>query len=64
MCCYNDNKSDKVGEMCTDKHIYANPLELTVCPFLALALFFLLESPHLSETEKLFQLDGQTAAAS
>ncbi len=57
-------KTDKTGQMCTDKHIYANPLEPTVCPFLALAVFFSLESLHLSESEKFFQLDGQTTAAS
>jgi hypothetical protein len=64
VCCYDDTKSDKTGEMCTDKHIYANPLEPIVCPFLALAVFFSLESLHLSETEKFFQFDGQTTAAS
>ena len=64
VCCYDDTKTDQTGKMCTDKHIYANPLEPTVCPFLALAVFFSLESLHLSESEKLFQKDGQTTAAS
>ncbi len=48
--------------MCTNKHIYANPLEpLPVpCP----CCVFSLESIHLTESEKFFQLDGQTTAAS
>jgi hypothetical protein len=50
--------------MCTGKHIYANQLEPTVCPFLALAVFFSLQCLHLLETEKLFQSGGQTTAAS
>jgi hypothetical protein len=64
VCRYDDTKSDKTGEKCTDKHIYANPLEPIACPFLALAVFFCLESLHLSETEKFFQFDGQTTAGS
>ncbi len=65
VCCYDDTKLlDQTGKKRTDKHIYANPLEPTVCLFLALAVFFSLESLHLSETEKLFQADGQTTAAS
>ncbi len=64
VCCCDDTKTDKTGQMCTHKHIYANPLEHTVCPLLALAVFFSLESLHLSESEKFFQLDGQTTAAS
>jgi hypothetical protein len=63
VCCYDDTKLDQTGEKCTDKHIYANPLEPTVC-LLALAVFFSLEFLHLSETEKLFQADGQTTATS
>jgi hypothetical protein len=59
VCCYYDTKSGKTGKMCTNKHIYVNPLEPTVCLFLALAVFFSLKSLHLSETKKLFQLDGQ-----
>ena len=64
VCCYDDTKSDKTGEMCTNKHIYANPLEPTVCPFLALAVFFSLESLRLSEMEKFFQFEGHLTAAS
>jgi hypothetical protein len=64
VCCYDDTKLDQTGEKCTDKHVYANQLEPTVCLFLALAVFFSLESLHLSETKKLFQADGQTTAAS
>ena len=64
MCCYDDSKADQTGEKCTEKHIYANPLEPMVCPFLALAVFFSLESLHLTVTEKLFQFDGQSTSAS
>jgi hypothetical protein len=56
--CYDDTKLDQTGEKCTDKHMYAIPSEPTVCPFLALAVFFSLKSLHLLETEKLFQSDG------
>jgi hypothetical protein len=62
VCCYDYTKSVQTGEKCTDKHIYANLLEPTACPFLALAVFFPLKSLHLSETEKLFQADGQTTS--
>ena len=64
LCLYDDSKADQTGEKVTDKHIYANPLEPLVCPFLALAVYFSLESLHLSRTEKFFQLEGQTTAAS
>jgi hypothetical protein len=65
VCCYDDTKLlDQTGKKRTDKHIYANPLEPTVCLFLALAVFFLLKSLHLSETKKLLLCDGQTTAAS
>jgi hypothetical protein len=64
VCLYDDSKAYQTGEKVTDKHIYANPLEPLVCPFLALAVFFSLESLHLSATEKFFQLEGQTTAAS
>jgi hypothetical protein len=64
VCRYDDTKSDKTGQKCTGKHIYANPLEPIACPFLALAVFKAVESPHLSKTEKFFQSDGQNTAAS
>jgi hypothetical protein len=64
LCCYNDTKVDKMGEMCTNKHIYANPLEPTVCPFLALAVFSPFNLYILLQTVELLQSDGQTAAAS
>jgi hypothetical protein len=64
MCCYDDSKADKTEEKCTDKHIYANPLEPKVCSFLSLGIFFSLESLHFSKAETFFQLEGQTTAAS
>jgi hypothetical protein len=64
VCCYDDSKTDKIGERCTDKHLYANPSNPTVCLFLALGVFLSLESLHLSKTEKLFQIEGQLTAAS
>jgi hypothetical protein len=64
VCCYDDSKADKTGEMCTDKHIYANPLEPKVCSFLSLGVFFSLESLHFSKAEKFFQLEGHATAAS
>jgi hypothetical protein len=64
VCCYDDSKADKTGERCTVKHLYANQSDPTVCLFLALGVFFSLESLHLSKTEKLFQIEGQLTAAS
>ena len=64
VCCYDDSKADKTGERCTDKHLYANLSDPTVCLFPALGVFFSLESLHLSKTEKLFQIEGQLTAAS
>jgi hypothetical protein len=64
VCCYDASKVGKMGERCMDKHIYANLSEPMVCLFLALAIFFSLQSLHFSETEKLFQVEGQMTAAS
>jgi hypothetical protein len=64
VCCYDDSKADKTGEKCTDKHIYANPLEPKVCSFQALGVYFSLESLHFSKTENIFQQEGHTTAAS
>ena len=54
---YDDSKSDKEGKNTTEKHLFTNSMEPLVCLFLALGVFFALDSLHFSSTEKIFQGD-------
>jgi hypothetical protein len=47
-------KADNMGEKCTEKHIYANPLGPKFCSFLYLGIFFSLESLHFSKKAETF----------
>ena len=41
VCCYDDSdKKDSKGELISDKHLYANPMDPLVSLFLALGVWF------------------------
>ena len=60
---YDKTKADQDGEKIKDKHIYANPFNPLVCPFLALGVWFSLDSKRLSKTTNLFSTDNVTKEA-
>ena len=51
---YNKTKADQDGEKICNKHIYANPLNPLVCPFLAICIWFALETKCLGSITSLF----------
>ena len=55
---YDKTKADQDGEKIRDKHIYANPLNPLVCPFLALGIWFSLEAKRLGATTSLFSSEN------
>jgi hypothetical protein len=54
---YDKSKADQTGEKVSDKHVYDNPFDPLVSVFLALGVWFCLESARFEETESLFQED-------
>ena len=57
---YDETKSDKTGENCSNKHIYGNPADPVVCVFLALGLYSALEHVSLATRNSLFLKAGAT----
>ena len=55
---YDKTKADQDGERIKDKHMYANPYNPLVCPFLALGIWFALDAKRLSGTTKLFSVEN------
>ena len=55
---YDETKADKTGEFVQEKNCYANPLNPTLCFFLALGCWISLESERLKTTENLFIIPG------
>ena len=51
---YDKTKSDQAGEKVHDKHLYANPFDPLVCPFLALGIWISLEVDRLISVTSLF----------
>jgi hypothetical protein len=54
---YDKSKADQTGEKVSDKHVYDNPFDPLVSVFLALGVWFSLESARFEHTESLFQED-------
>jgi hypothetical protein len=54
---YDNSKADQTGEKVSDKHVYDNPFDPLVSVFLALGVWFCLESARFEHTEYLFQED-------
>jgi len=54
VCKYDQIKKNRAGEKCTDKNLYANPENPNICLFLALGLYFALESVALGMKDFLF----------
>ena len=62
---YDNNKSDTAGEKVSEKHLYANPFDPLVSVFLAMGVWFSVESSRFENTEYLFkQEDNNNNAAS
>lgn len=55
---YDKSKTDQTGEKGHDKHMYANPFDPLVSVFLAMGVWFSLESSHFESTKLLFQDDS------
>lgn len=51
---YDETKSDKTGERCTNKNVYANPTDPSICFFTALGIYCSYESVSLSTREGIF----------
>ena len=54
---YDKSKADQTGAKVSDKHVYDNPFDPLVSVFLALGVWFSLESARFEHTESLFQED-------
>ena len=52
---FNWSKADQEGDRCGFKHVYANPHNPTVCPFLALGIYLSTNSMKFENTPLLFQ---------
>ena len=50
----NDSKSDKVGEKCTNKNVYANQIDPSIYFFTALGIYCSYESVSLNTRKKIF----------
>ena len=55
---YDESKADKAGEKLSEKNLYANPLEWTMCSWLAFGIYCSLLSDNLCESERLFLKKG------
>jgi hypothetical protein len=60
---YDKSKADQTGEKVSDKHVYDNPFDPLVSVFLALGVWFCLESARFENTESLFQDDENEVTA-
>jgi hypothetical protein len=56
---YDDSKADKAGEKLSEKNLYANPLDWTMCPWLGLGVYFCVNCGNLGENERLFLKHGR-----
>ena len=55
---YDDSKADKTGEKLSEKNVYANPLDWTMCSWLAIGIYCFLNQGNLVEDERLFLKKG------
>ena len=51
---YNETKSDKAGEKCTNKIVYSNPTDPSICYFKELGIYCSFESVSLITREGIF----------
>ena len=56
---YDDSKADKAGEKLSEKNLYANPIDWTMCPWLGLGVYFCVNCGNLGENERLFLKHGR-----
>ena len=55
---YDKTKADKAGEKLSEKNVYANPLDWTMCTWLAFGIYCSLFSGNLSASERIFLKRG------
>jgi len=55
---YDDSKADKTGEKLSEKNVYSNPLDWTMCTWLAIGIYCFLHQGNLVENERLFLKKG------
>ena len=55
---YDETKADKAGEKLSEKNVYANPLDWTMCTWLALGIYCFVFQGNLLENERLFLKKG------
>ena len=60
---YDETKADKAGEKLSEKNVYANPLDWTMCPWLALGVYCFVFQGNLVENERLFLKKGTKEGA-
>ena len=60
---YDNSKMDQSGEFVTEKNCYANPFKPAYCMYLALGVWFALNSAIFTANEKLFQRPGTGVGA-
>jgi hypothetical protein len=60
---YDDSKADKAGEKLSEKNVYANPLDWTMCTWLALGIYCFVFQGNLIESERLFLKKGTKEGA-
>jgi hypothetical protein len=60
---YDETKADKTGEKLSEKNVYANPLEWTMCTWLALGVYCFVCQVNLEQDERLFLKKGTKEGA-
>lgn len=60
---YDETKADKAGEKLSEKNVYANPLDWTMCTWLALGVYCFVFQGNLVENERLFLKKGTKEGA-
>ena len=60
---YDDSKADKTGEKLSEKNVYSNPLDWTMCSWLAIGIYCFLHQGNLVENERLFLKKGTKEGA-
>lgn len=60
---YDESKADKAGEKLSEKNVYANPFDWTMCTWLALGIYCFVFQGNLVENERLFLKKGTKEGA-
>ena len=60
---YDETKADKSGEKLSEKNVYANPIDWTMCTWLGLGIYCCVFQGNLLESERLFLKKGTKEGA-